>query len=67
MPKGIVGPPIKREWEPRGTVWSWKGESVDPAVRRHGTVNMYVNQKCRCLECREAWRVYYHERRAKAT
>lgn len=25
---------------------------------RHGTVNGYINLRCRCDECREAWRVY---------
>lgn len=26
---------------------------------RHGTVNGYANCKCRCVDCTEAWRVYY--------
>ena len=26
---------------------------------RHGTQNGYNNLRCRCSECREAWRVYY--------
>jgi len=29
----------------------------------HGTVNAYGNKGCRCNLCREAWRLYYHERK----
>lgn len=27
---------------------------LDPDDSRHGTVNGYINHKCRCPECREA-------------
>lgn len=30
----------------------------DPADPRHGTANGYRNLKCRCDECRHAWRDY---------
>jgi len=32
---------------------------------RHGTSNGYCNLRCRCAECREAWRVYYAQHRAR--
>lgn len=32
---------------------------------RHGTANAYQNYGCRCDECREAWRSYCAERRAR--
>ena len=25
----------------------------------HGTLNAYTNGRCRCLECKNAWRLYY--------
>lgn len=25
---------------------------------KHGSASTYSNQKCRCDECREAWRIY---------
>jgi hypothetical protein len=28
----------------------------------HGTAGRYNNHKCRCGECREAWRIYIRER-----
>jgi hypothetical protein len=30
---------------------------------RHGTVNGYCNQACRCPECREAWASYVRSRK----
>jgi len=33
---------------------------ADPKDPRHGTQNGYVNLKCRCARCREAWRIYHH-------
>lgn len=32
----------------------------------HGTVNMYINGKCRCLLCRKAWTVYFAPRKFKS-
>jgi hypothetical protein len=29
-----------------------------PTPLVHGTVTGYVNRGCRCLDCREAWRLY---------
>jgi beta-galactosidase GanA len=34
-------------------------------VSGHGTISEYVNHKCRCTECREAWRAYMTALRAK--
>jgi hypothetical protein len=31
----------------------------------HGSVSRYTNRKCRCNTCREAWRHYTRQRRAK--
>lgn len=31
----------------------------------HGTVSRYTNRKCRCDLCRQAWRDYTNQRRAK--
>lgn len=30
-----------------------------------GTISRYVNHKCRCDKCREAWRVYSAKRKAE--
>jgi hypothetical protein len=32
---------------------------------RHGTVNGYAVDRCRCQECKRAWREYYAARRAE--
>lgn len=32
---------------------------------RHGTINGYSNQKCRCPECKKAWVAYGKVRRAR--
>jgi hypothetical protein len=32
---------------------------------RHGTLNGYVNQRCRCVECRAAWAEYRRQQRAE--
>lgn len=34
---------------------------LSPDDSRHGTSNGYSNYKCRCAQCREAWRVYVQE------
>lgn len=31
----------------------------------HGTPSMYTNYKCRCDECKRAWRVYFRSYRGK--
>lgn len=36
-----------------------------PDDPRHGTVNGYSNQKCRCERCTEAWTVAYRARYGK--
>jgi len=36
-----------------------------PKPIQHGTVSGYVNHKCHCDKCREAWRVYNRKRRAE--
>ena len=28
----------------------------------HGTVNGYQTYRCRCADCRNAWRIYYREK-----
>ncbi len=35
------------------------------APARHGTINMYGHQKCRCQECRNEWNRYCRELRNK--
>lgn len=39
----------------------WDKTRVDRGLDdlSHGTVNMYINDKCRCEECRQAWRIYF--------
>lgn len=43
---------------------------ADPTDPRHGTMNGYNNLKCRCLRCKEAWRIYpnnqMHNRKYRA-
>lgn len=34
-------------------------------IAEHGSPGMYNNYKCRCERCREAWRLYCLDRRAK--
>jgi hypothetical protein len=41
-----------------------RGAGCEVKGADHGTVNGYVNQKCRCGRCREAWRSYLEQRRA---
>jgi hypothetical protein len=31
----------------------------------HGTLGSYVNDRCRCDECRAAWAAYHREYRAR--
>lgn len=38
--------------KPRKTIQEGDGD------HRHGTQNGYINLRCRCADCREAWRVY---------
>lgn len=35
------------------------GRPLDPDDPRHGTVNGYINRRCRCQECKDAWREYH--------
>lgn len=47
-----------------------RGSSASGPLRartelEHGTTSMYSGRKCRCPACREAWRVYYKEYRAR--
>jgi hypothetical protein len=37
----------------------------EPGPIIHGTLTAYAARRCRCLECRERWRTYYRDRRAK--
>jgi len=31
----------------------------------HGSISRYTNRKCRCIECKSAWREYTRSRRSK--
>lgn len=42
-------------------VCHWEKTRIDRNLHKleHGTVNMYVNGKCRCTICKKAWTSYY--------
>jgi hypothetical protein len=29
---------------------------------KHGTTGAYTNHRCRCKECKKAWRLYFNKR-----
>lgn len=49
--------------------YGWKRKAAaqmlaDPSDPRHGTMNGYVNRRCRCDRCRDANAAYQRQRRA---
>jgi hypothetical protein len=64
LPDNIINHRLRRGWTEERAL-----STPVRALRKvaeHGTTAMYSNNGCRCPECREAMRMSYHIRKAKA-